>query len=619
MGSLNSSRFKRYLQYLFFYPISKFILIFGFFTSCIYDEDKIYFNPILPPTNSEARISLNFDTDTIYVEKKTTFSFDLEPKYSFVSNLQIKLNNSTIQSLPYQEYTFIIEPDVNVTSTNVLTISFSYYADSNSLVGQRYGEIVSYKKSWVVIIDTTPPPAIQNVRAYIENGKSFVEWDSPVDFSFDEFFLSKVHYNRNGTATFSDTISFSNKSLTKYYDSTFIGGKITYSLFIKGYKYEIQSNKAELDVPLLEIEVDSSSYPIQVTWKKSVLYNNAIQFVIGGSNYSVKESGALQLSPRFGRVEPLSIHIAPKEMPSGKYLYNERYTLDIYQGKKIPAFESIEYIPIANVYLLLTKNSLLKLDPTSFEVTESLALPFSEGRRLISSRDGRHVYLNTMGLPVLNKIDYKQMTLGESIDLYSVLQLGHQIGIQLSAISNDNIISLHISSVDKGYLVDLTTKTKLWERIIHASTVPVISPDSKYLATLRIAYANDNNNWTTMLGVIPSSIMSSIMFKNTVNAEAIIFNNFSGSNNPSEVIDFQSELDYSNYFLVKHTIPKSYQYDYYSNHFFSVTTLDYLLGMSTVFDAETLMQIKLLNNIHEPAKLKYLNQTFFHQNGFIIH
>src|SRR5688500_7640757 len=104
-------------------------------SSCVYENNETYLNPVLPPDGAGAAINLNNTTDLIEINKPTMFSFQVQPDGKGSYNAAITVGNfhKELFASTTGEFFFTIDPALTGDGTKILKIEAVYPSLSPSL------------------------------------------------------------------------------------------------------------------------------------------------------------------------------------------------------------------------------------------------------------------------------------------------------------------------------------------------------------------------------------------------------------------------------------------------------------------------------------------------------
>lgn len=583
--------------------------------SCIYKNDEIFVHNVNPPSVTNSSINLNNVVEPIIINQPTQFSFTVSPAGKELYEATVKVDGSSVAQLSSSTgvFGFTINPEIVGDGNKKLQISVEYLSLSPSLAGQLGQETITFSNEWSITIDTTPPSPIPAPQVYIDNGKSMISWTSPDKFTFTELIIYRTYLNSNNNIIARDSIKIPNHHLTTFHDASYVGGPVKYRIDLKGFKYYIVGAESFFNITPLSFSLDSSVPDPITTWSISPLYNNDIVILSGNETYPINEPGQIISNfIAFGQEPLLSFKIKANNPPPSylpKYEYD--FSTRIYRGIRLPAFKNMEYHVSKNVYLLLSTSKLYKLDANNFAVTDSIALPPTPNGNLVSSNNTEHIYLYNNDR--LNEVNVDNLSLGQEINLKTITGSANQGFIYPPSLSDDNIITFQF--VNKNFAVDLNMAQVVWQK--NAIGRSSISPNSEYIYFNSSIYGNKDTNWSTLLGTISSSSINYCKFWQTDKIQIMAYRFF---NNPTEIIDLSQGPDGMGVYNLSFTIPYNYQLDRHSQNFYKISPDGGgVFGDGYAYNSTTLEEVRKLSNIYiQNSGIFYINNHFFHSNGFVI-
>lgn len=226
--------------------------------SCVFSPDKENFvevdqNVSAPEINNQ---TLDLDSDTLFVWKYTRFSFDLKS-----SNQKIKTTivNYGDQELTFGNHTgsFDINPSVFPEGTHKVEIKVYTNSGTGSLADKVGAEGYEFKREWVLIVEKPKIPEIK-ITSSIENGYLKFSWNK-----FDKPYFHSYRLVIQNDGIFETYYrEYTNKNITSFVDSLFVGGKINVSLGFNYYDENEFQNRASKEY--------TYEFPVAISFKEDL-------------------------------------------------------------------------------------------------------------------------------------------------------------------------------------------------------------------------------------------------------------------------------------------------------------------------------------------------------------
>jgi hypothetical protein len=587
-----------------------------FLVACVYEDNDTYVNPVVPPDGAGAAINLNDATGLIDLNKPTMFSFTVHPTGKGNYEAQITAGNYRKELYPSSTglFYFTIDPALVGEGVKKLKIEVVYPSLSPSLAGQLGAELMILTQEWNLSVNTTPPAPIPAPMVYIEDGKSMIEWNSPSNDTFLELIILRRYLDDSGNQIHRDSIKIQDRNATVFHDASYLGGKVSYRIDLKGYKYYVQGAETIFSVQPLQFSLDSLAAAPIVSWKRSPLYNNdiTIQF---GSDYSINTAGARIMNDiAFGFTSSQLLTLQANHPPFSNThsAYRKEMNVPYYRGVKIDPFYSMAYAAEENAYLMLDQNQKLnKIDATTLQKVASI--DWTAGGTLITSPDGKLVYIQTEN--DIYKINPVQLSNLGKIDLTSLTGNSMHSIVGKVSLSNSNVIafSMNYWSNPKDFAIDLTAGEVIWQR--SAATLPVISPDGNYIFAYDRILKKEGSAWNELPGLLPSSeFIPTAAFYNDGSINRLYFVHW-----PRKVYDVEAAPDGVGNRVPIETIPYNLAWiDYTTNSFCGIDMPVSYLGTAYIHDLKNNSSIIRSQQIREPEDAYFLNGHFFHQSGMYL-
>ncbi|MGE5447258.1 MAG: hypothetical protein ACM3PR_02775 [Bacteroidales bacterium] len=386
------------------------ILFIGIISSCVFSPDKENFVELdqsikIPEIYST---TLDLNSDTLYVWKYTQFNFDFRTSQQSIRSVSLIYGRDTL-NFASSSGSFDVNPETFPEGTSQVEIMVYAGSGTGSMADILGLEGIEFKRKWVLIVEKVKPPVI-NITSTIENGFLKFSWNK-MDKEYIKSF--KISIQNDGV---SDSYSheFTDKNITSYVDSFYVGGKITFNLWV-----DYETSQGYISTAIKNYAYD---YPIALTFKEN-LENLTISWTKNPFHFTpyfeTSGSGSIPINadssytiPAPGLGDARMYNIAFKPLKEASWFYhlsNHYYTFSQGVEDKIK-HKNVEYNPSLNAYFfkdemsLKTANQDLVVKESydySYDYNDKYTLTFSkDNQKIYSTVNGNFVTVNTssMGL-----------------------------------------------------------------------------------------------------------------------------------------------------------------------------------------------------------------------------
>ena len=496
---------------------SLFILFYSsFLISCSYaPEDENLVSVSSPSPNSS--ISLLEHGQVIELYEKKTIHFRVSPNDKRSYHAEIFIDNlyETSGTATSGDFYFTLDPKKFDNGKREGKIIVSYPSGTGSLADRLDEETVTTERTFQVLIDNVPPLPIEKPFVAIQNGKLMVSWKKPLKTNISYYMIYRRYY-QGDKILFTDSIKVPDLATIQYYDASYVGGKVSYQVNLKGGNFYQPGVPEFFDCVPVEISFSGDLDIPQFSITKSLLFNyeNTIEMRMTGDRNGSKLVTLLSASViptnnvKFGSEIKYQFNIVSRSTSSYE---KPSYTIDrtAYQGVRIKKFILLQYAPKYAAYYLSTRDNsnggtvkIYKLDAASMTITDSLVYSSHTTPYLIFSRNNDHNYVQSDDLK-LKKLDLNTLDVIEEINLGHLASTNESIDIESwTTVTDDNIFAFDTDK--KAFIVDLTTKATLWTQTSYLS--PSLSADGTYLFFNGYLYkGNPSLGWTQVVSRITAA------------------------------------------------------------------------------------------------------------------
>lgn len=375
----------------FFTPI---LILSATVYSCIYAPDKENFIEINqnvdPPEIYNQTLDLN--SDTIQVWKYTRFNFDLRSSNQEITGTTVKYGNQELNFVSGVG-SFELGPSTFPEGTYSLEIKVHTRSGTGSLADKLGAEGYEFKKDWVLVVQKPTIPEIK-ITSGIENGYLKFTWNKIDKPYFKSYRISA--YDHGISNTYSR--EFSDKNHTSFVDSTFVGGKINFDLWVYYYNEDgnltWQIKNFEYDFPItVTLKEDTDS--LRFSWNKNPFHcTKYLQYKNGSYEFEIKSDSTCALAaPGIGNTVKYNLYFKPVNKSSwSNVAFNNYISYTLGENDQI-AHKNVVYNPSLNAYYFKDEMHIKSADG-KIELTGSYdySWDYSDNSTLDYSTDNRWLY-----------------------------------------------------------------------------------------------------------------------------------------------------------------------------------------------------------------------------------
>jgi hypothetical protein len=482
--------------------------------ACNYEPEESVLTEVSPPTTDDISIEVPLNkSDTIFLFKPTQISYRSILGIHKPRQIRVLLNGDELLTSVQPNGSFNFYTPNYPNGTHRLSIELRASGGSGSLADTQGKEEILIEREYTLNIDHAVPNSISFTNFRLENGSLKVSWLKYTRRNFQHYDIYKHCYNsfskQYETCWRKKLIS---QQTTSLIDSSFIGGKVKYSIAVHG---------AEQTGPYTEKEFEVAYDPqlkwtwlnneeVKLTWTKPPCYSSFTSYELRYGSYDEEKvitidklsDTVLTFTPglKFGAYQNIAIYANPYRVNT----YNKDYIVSqasIYLGIKFPSrYDGSElYSKALDKYFIVRTKSY-----NAYELVRVNAHDYSEEQKLdiftttISLSDnGADLYLAQDD--ILKKIDPLTFTTIKTFDL-STLERTTWTEWTLN-ISDNNILAA--TNYGGSYVVDMNTFTVIQRFSYDFSTM--ISPNGTYLVRKSEILKLENGQYVTKMSIPESS------------------------------------------------------------------------------------------------------------------
>lgn len=381
-------------------------------TSCIFSPDKENFVEVdqdvtVPEIYNQ---TLDLDADTLYVWKYTRFSFDFKTSNQEIRSSVVVFGNDTLK-FASGAGSFQVNPETFKEGTSELEIKLYAGSGTGSLADIVGVEGFEFMRTWVLVVEKVKPPVI-NISSTIENGFLKFSWNKmnqPYIRSFQMFI-------QNDGLLESYSHQFTNHNITNFVDSLYVGGKITFRLWVNyetSQGYETTAIKEYVyDYPI-SLSFKEDLERLTISWTRNP-FRFTPYFETSGSGPILINADSTYILPAPGLGDARTYNIGFKPLKAASWPgrmsnHYAKYSLGVNNGLK---HKNVEYNSSLNAYFFKDEMSIksankdLKSENSynyPWDYADSYTLAFSNDKQKIySTVNGSIVTVHTTGMALID-------------------------------------------------------------------------------------------------------------------------------------------------------------------------------------------------------------------------
>lgn len=422
-------------------------------SSCVFSPDKENFVELdqNAPAPEISNKTLDLDSDTLHVWKYTRFRFNFVSSNQSIHSVILTYGKDTL-NFSSSSGSFDINPGTFPEGTSQVEIRLYTGSGTGSIADVMGMEGFEFKKSWVLVVEKVKPPVI-NISSTIENGFLKFSWNK----MNKEYIKSFKIWIENAGLSESYSYEFTDKNITSYVDSSYVGGKINFRLWVYYETTEeydqIAMKDYVFDYPIsLTFKEDLEN--LHISWTKNPFHFTPYFETSGSGPIPITADSSYTIpAPGLGDAKMYNIGFKPIKTASWPNQMSNHYAYFSQGVKDNLKHKNIEYNSSLNAYFLKDEMSLRTASGDlvagnsydyPWDYSNSYTLAFSkDNQKIYSTVNWNFVTLNTSGMGLVSSTklsfvpqDFSQAIVLKSLDDQTML-LGYKtIGAYQFALFN---------------------------------------------------------------------------------------------------------------------------------------------------------------------------------------
>ena len=471
---------KNKILYLLLFPLTLLSCTFSTEKENLLDLDQ----STVPPDIDN--LTLDFDSDTLYVWKTTKFNFDLVSSDQEIWGVEIHYGEKEFL-FHSASGSFEINPQNFPEGKYVLEMKVFTHSGTGSLADYMGREVYGFQREWVLFVEKPVAPEIK-ISSIIENGFLKFSWDKMQKPYFKSYNL----FIENVGLAYSYSFEYTDYNKNIFIDSLFVGGNIKASLYT--WFYDVNGSETYVYTEYLykypiSVNFNEDLEDLTISWDKNPFQCETYLAIQNSEPVQIKSDSMYTVSaPGLGNTQKYHLGFKPlKKLMYDWQMYDiyQLYTKGINHTYKC---ENIVYNTTLKNYYLKYPMHITSLDENfgltgsfgySWDYYDKHSIDFSaDNQSLYSTVHQKIVQLSSSGL---NQLKTLPLDLGESESLR--IRLLKNIDETVFLVGYDSYFVLYDSGGNK--LIDKTTSLKGYG--LKSENSFSVSENGKY-----VAFANEN-------------------------------------------------------------------------------------------------------------------------------
>ena len=249
-----------------------------FLVGCEYQSDKEFFRNVEPTDSASVNVVLNPSDSVIYLAGVRGFSYLAVTDSLKCYNVSVFVDTTLISDKDTEYGYFNLDANDYVDGNYVLTIVATTSSGSGSLADILGAEGFLFAFTWDLIVDKSPPTAVQITDIYNDDGILRIEWEKYDKGNFGWYEVIKTVFSSTGIPSSKSIGDVLNINQNYFLDDTYLGGKVQYQVRVLNPRYISATSAAKtfiddtLSLHAEWLEEDK----VKLTWTK-IKYHKALK------------------------------------------------------------------------------------------------------------------------------------------------------------------------------------------------------------------------------------------------------------------------------------------------------------------------------------------------------
>lgn len=284
--------------------------VIAFFTlvvllaSCEYRLKDEYFKEVNRHDSANILITLNDDDNVCYLSGISTFDYKAYTDSLNLYEIKVFVDSSSVLTSENSTGHFTLDCNNYADGLHSITIVATTSSNSGSIADLVGAEGFIFSRTWDLVVDKSPPEAVQITKIYDAGGILKVEWNKYLKPNFWRYEVLKSVNTIYGYQTQS-LASIAKADRNYFYDSSFVGGEAEYFVRVLTPMYlSATSGKQTFtdSIPGFSIEWLQENQ-VKVSWEKCKYYKAFKNYYIRAgydTSMTIKDVSTLSCTGNFG-------------------------------------------------------------------------------------------------------------------------------------------------------------------------------------------------------------------------------------------------------------------------------------------------------------------------------
>jgi len=277
------------MRYRYLFP--GFLILLLFAASCEYNLKDEYYKVTKRVDSANIQILLDPQADVYILAGINLYNFEVLTNGLTLYQVKVYVDTAEIHVSPLEELNYFTLDCRNYTNgSHTLTVEVITNSNSGSVADLVGAEGFIHSYTWELIVDSSPPAAIQISKIYDAGGILKIEWTRYNQPNFWKYEILKSAPNSVGTITTTSLAYIEDPAQNFFYDSSFIGGTADYFVRVLTPMYQVSTSKVlnfNDGLPGFTVEWVNDNN-VKISW-------NRCNYDAAFSSYVIKADNADQL------------------------------------------------------------------------------------------------------------------------------------------------------------------------------------------------------------------------------------------------------------------------------------------------------------------------------------
>lgn len=235
--------FRKPLFFVFYLLI---LLSISILWGCEYHSDNEYFREVQKPDSAVISINLDPSDKIIYLAGIQKFNYLAVTDSLKCYNVKVFVDTTTISDKDEGFGSFTLNSKDYADGHYTLTLVATTSSGSGSLADIVGAEGFLFSFSWDLVVDKSPPTAVQITDMYNDDGLLKIEWGKYDKGNFGWYEVIKTVFSSSGIPYSSSIGNVYDITQNYFHDNTYLGGKAQYEVRVVTPLYKAATSEAKI-------------------------------------------------------------------------------------------------------------------------------------------------------------------------------------------------------------------------------------------------------------------------------------------------------------------------------------------------------------------------------------